>query len=259
MTNKKIYDNIIKNNTGEIYMSEYCKLTDEEKELISNTIIKSIMNDAQEIYAENKLQHKNGYYQLKWDFVGTRVIDALTNKRLVVKKTKRGPHTFDLIIDEENGTIYSIMRKSNIIRTKKKQKFSHYLWALASINEDIEVNEGQMNLFSIETAKDYRQYVKQKMLGNINSIITRYCTIVINDDNIQFPSIELHVLDMNLNTLYVEKWKESLTINYNIEYETENDINNMIKLDFKNEENEEIISLKPKKENEEKNNKEIIK
>lgn len=239
-------------------MSEYCKLTDGEKELISNTIIKSIMNDAQEIYTENKLQHRNGYHQLKWDFVGTRVIEALANKRLVVKKTKRGPHSFDLIIDEENGTAYSIMRKSNIIRTRKKQKFSHYLWALASINEDIEITEGQMNLFSIETAKDYREQVKQKMLGNINSIITRYCTIVINDDNIQFPSIELHVLDMNLNTIYEEKWKESLVINYNIEYETENDMDNMIKVTIKDEENDEIIQLKQKEEKEN-NNEKLIK
>lgn len=163
-----------------------------------------------------------------------------------------------MIIDEENGTAYSIMRKSNIIRTRKKQKFSHYLWALASINEDIEITEGQMNLFSIETAKDYREQVKQKMLGNINSIITRYCTIVINDDNIQFPSIELHVLDMNLNTIYEEKWKESLVINYNIEYETENDMDNMIKVTIKDEENDEIIQLKQKEEKEN-NNEKLIK
>lgn len=238
-------------------MKEYCKLTDKEKNLISSTIITSIMNDAQEVYSENNLQHRNAYHSLVWDFVGTRVIEVLKDTRLIVKKTKRGRYSFDLIIDEENGTIYSIMRKSNINRVRKQQKFSHYLWALSSINIDIEVQEGQMNLFSMDTAKDYREQTKRNLLGKISSIITRYCTIVINDDNVQFPSIELHVLDMNLNTIYEEKWKESLTIDYKLGYEEENEIDSMLKVMIKGEENYDAIPLKQKEDKE--NNKEEIK
>lgn len=238
-------------------MQEYYKLPDEEKKLIANTIITSIMNDAQEVYAENNLQHRNGYHQLKWDFIGTRIIDALKNTRLVVKKTKRGPHSFDLILDKEQGTVYTIMRKSNINRIRKKQKISHYLWALSSINEDIEVKEGQMNLFSIEIAKDYREQTKQKMLGNTNCIITRYCTIVINDDNVQFPSIELNVLDMNLNIIYEEKWKESLTISYKIDYEEAGETENIPQISIRKNNNEDTIPLKPRSKEDKKNIKEI--
>lgn len=231
-------------------MQDYYSLKEEEKQLISNTIITSIMNDAREVYSENNLQHKNAYHMLVWDFVGTRIIENLKNTKLTVKKVKRGRYSFDLIVDEEQGTAYTIMRKSNILRIKKQQKFSHYLWALSSINEDIEVKQGQMNLFSVDTAKHYREQTKANLLGDISSIITRYCTIVINDDNTQFPSIELNVLDMNLNVIYEEKWKDSLTISYNFDYEETSEIEEIPKLAIKEIENDAIkLKTKLKEEN----------
>ena len=240
-------------------MQDFCNLTTEEKEIISKTIITSIMNEVKEFYMGNNLHHKNAYYMLTWDFIGSRIIDILKSTRLKVKKVERGVHTFDLIIDEENSTAYSIMKKSNFYRVKNNKKFSHYLWALTSINSDIAIEEGQMNLFSIDTAQLYREETKRKLLSDVESIITRYCTIIINDDNRQFPSIELHVFDMNLNDIYQETWKESLTIDYNFGFDDADEEiivpNIKIKDDKDENENKNKMKFKDNKK-EEKNKKE---
>lgn len=228
-------------------MQDFCKLSIEEKDIISNSIITAMINEVKEVYSENNLQHQNAYHMLTWDFIGSRVIDELHKTRLQTKKVKRGRYSFDLIIDEDNNTVYSIMKKSNIYRIKNNKNFSHYLWSLASINDDIEVQEGQMNLFSVDTAQLYREETRKKLLGKVENIITRYCTIVINDDNKQFPNIELHVLDMNLNSVYEEKWKESLVVDYSFEFDEDenNNENELIsKIKIKEDDDDNLVKLK---------------
>lgn len=236
-------------------MQDFCKLTTEEKDIISTSIITSIMNEVKEIYMENNLHHRNAYYALTWDFIGSRIIDKLKNTRLKVKKVRRGIHTFDLIIDEENSTVYTIMKKSNFYRVKNSKKISHYLWALASINSDIKVEEGQMSLFSIDTAQLYREETKRKLLNDVESIIMRYCTIIINDDNRQFPNIELHVYDMKLNDIYQETWKESLTIDYNFGFDDNEEETAVPCIKIKEDENKNTMQFKDN-ENKENNKKE---
>lgn len=229
-------------------MQDFCKLSTEEKEIISNSIITSLMNEVKEVYAENNLQHKNAYHMLTWDFIGSRIIEVLKKTRLNVKKVKRGRYSFDLIVDEQNATVYSIMKKSNIYRIKNGQNVSHYLWALASINDDIKVQEGQLSLFAMDTAQTYREETKKNLLSDVENIITRYCTIVINDDNKQFPSIELHVYDMNLNQVYEEKWKESLIVDYSFEFDANEEEKTTIpKVKFKENIDNDIIKIKDNK------------
>ena len=231
-------------------MQEFCYLSTKEKNIISNTIISAMLNDVKEVYIENNLHHRNAYSMLVWDFVGSKVIETLKNTRLKVIKVKRGRFSFDLILDEEYHTIYSIMKKSNIEKVKKERKFSHYLWALTSINCDIEVGEGQLNLFTIESNNEYREKTKKELLTGVEAIVNRYCIIVINDDNKQFPSIQLGVYDMNLNCIYEEMWKESIIIDYN--FENDDNINEdkpiiKIKDDFE----ENVLKIKKQEEKKE--------
>lgn len=226
-------------------MINFCNLSENEKELISDAILSSVMNEVKDVYIENRLQHKNAYSMLIWDFIGSRVIDALDSTRLKVKKIKRGRYSFDLILDEENQTAYTIMKKSNIQKVKKEKSFSHYLWALASINYDLKVEEGQFNLFSLDGEDSYREATRKELFKNVDAIITRYCTIVINDDNRQFPTIELQVFDMNLNCIYEETWKESLVIDYSFNIEnTPDEEDVLLNVKLKEELNDNILKIK---------------
>lgn len=231
-------------------MKEFCYLSTEEKNIISNTIISAMLNDVKEVYIENNLHHRNAYSMLVWDFVGSKVIETLKNTRLKVIKTKRGRFSFDLILDEEYHTIYSIMKKSNIEKVKKERKFSHYLWALTSINCDIEVGEGQLNLFTIESNNEYREKTKKELLTGVEAIVNRYCIIVINDDNKQFPSIQLGVYDMNLNCIYEEMWKESIIIDYNFENDDNSNEDKPI-IKIKDDFEENILKIKKQEEKKE--------
>lgn len=226
-------------------MIDFCKLSINEKELISNAILSSVMNEVKDVYIENRLQHRNAYSMLIWDFIGSRVIDVLASTRLKVKKIQRGRYSFDLILDEENQTVYTIMKKSNIKKVKKEKSFSHYLWALTSINYDLKVEEGQFNLFSLDGEDSYRDVTRKELFKSVDAIITRYCTIVINDDNKQFPTIELQVFDMNLNCVYEEIWKESLVIDYNFNIENNNDEENIVlNVKLKEELKDNILKIK---------------
>lgn len=226
-------------------MQYYCYLSEEEKNIISDAIIAAIMDDVKEVYSENNLHHKNGYSMLVWDFIGSKVIDKLKDTRLKVIKVKRGRFSFDLILDEEHHTVYTIMKKSNIEKVKKEKNFSHYLWALASINCDLEIDQGQLNLFTTDYNNQYKEITKKNLLSGVEAIVDRYCTIVINDDNKHFPSIQMAVFDMNINCIYEEDWKDSV-----INYELENDnyilnpnINNPI-IKIKEEKFDNILKIK---------------
>ena len=226
-------------------------LTLEEKELISRTILTSAINDVKELYFEQELYHRNAYSMMVWDFIGTNIIKNLKNTRLKVEKVKRGYFSFDLIVDEDNSTVYSVIKKSNLERVRNSKKFSHYCYALASINSDIDIQEGQMNLFSADGIEDFRETIKADLLSDIGSIINRYGTIVINDDNKQFPSVELHVLDMNLNSVYTEVWKQNIEVDYSNNY-AEYDEKSEDKISLSIKVNKDDNNVKIKREEEKK-------
>lgn len=239
-------------------MQKYCLLSTEEKNIISDAVLNAIQNDVREVYSENNLHHKNAYSMLVWDFIGSNVIDDLKTTRLKVVRAKRGRFSFDLIADEENQTVYTIMKKSNIEKIRKERKFSHYLWSLTSINFDIKVEEGQLNLFSIESNNEYREETKKELLSGIEAIINRHCMIVINDDNKQFPYIQLCVYDMNLNCVFEETWKEPVIWNYSLENDENIEDISVEKptIKFKDDIEENIIRFKEEKKKEEEEKKE---
>ena len=227
----------------------FCQLSNEEKNKISDAIISATMNDVKELYIENDLQHRNAYHMLVWDFIGTRVFNTLKSSRLKVVKTKRGRFSFNLIVDEQNATVYSIMKKSNVERIRNGKNSTHYLWSLVSLNADIPIREGQLCLFEIESDKNYFEKTKEILLKGIDSIINRYCTIIINDDNKQFPGVELKVFDINLNEVHSEIWKESF-IDYSFDFEPEDEMQNGVKIYIKEKEDiSKLVKIKGSKEN----------
>lgn len=234
----------------------FCQLSNEEKNKIADAILSATMNDVKELYIENDLQHRNAYHMLIWDFIGTRIFNTLNNSRLKVVKVKRGRFSFNLIIDESHSTVYSVIKKSNVERIRNGKNTSHYLWALTSLNSDIPVREGQLSLFELECNKNYIESTKEKLLSGVDSIITRYCTIIINDDNRQFPGIELRVFDTNLNEVYSEIWKESY-IDYSFDFGSDNEAPNNLKVNIKEkDDNSKLLKIKDNQEYENKKEKE---
>ena len=104
--------------------------------------------------------------------------------------------------------------------------------------------------FTIESNNEYREKTKKELLTGVEAIVNRYCIIVINDDNKQFPSIQLGVYDMNLNCIYEEMWKESIIIDYNFENDDNSNEDKPI-IKIKDDFEENILKIKKQEEKKE--------
>ena len=94
-----------------------------------------------------------------------------------------------------------------------------------------------------------RKQIRMELLKNLDASIARYGIIVINDDNKQFPAIELHIYDMNLNCKYEEVWKESFVLDYNFDFEEKDGEKNIaLNVRLKDEENKNVLKIKDDKE-----------
>lgn len=203
-------------------------MNQEEKIQVSQAIIEGLTLNVEEFYIETGLTHRNGQHMLRWDYIYTNIARKLENSKLKLVKIYRGIFTFDLIINEEEKIIYSVIKEKNLAIIRKNRNSNHYMWSLASINKNIEQNEKQLSLFANDNI-DEKFY--DKMIAEIGFIPENYKTILIDDLNKRFPVIYLCQLDKDLNEL------SRILIGKNdfVEYEFKN-----INVDGKEEERVEI-------------------
>lgn len=171
-------------------------MNEEERKEISQAIIEGLTCNVEEFYLETGLTHRNGQHMLRWDYIYTNIAKNLMNSNLKLVKIYRGIFTFDLIVNEEEKVIYSVIKEKNLSVIKRNRNSNHYMWALASINKNIEQKLKQLSLFAIDNI-DEKFY--DEVIGQIGFIPENYQTILIDDLNKKFPVVYLCQLDKDLN------------------------------------------------------------
>ena len=171
-------------------------MNEEEKKQISQAIIEGLTCNVEEFYLETGLTHRNGQYMLRWDYIYTNISKNLVNSKLKLVKIYRGIFTFDLIVDEEAKVVYSVIKEKNLSIIRKNKNSNHYMWALASINKNIELK--QLSLFT-NNNMDEKFYAE--VIAKIGFMPENYQTILIDDLNKNFPTVYLCQLDKNLNEI----------------------------------------------------------
>lgn len=183
----------------------------EEKIQISQAIIEGLTLNVEEFYMETGLTHKNGQHMLRWDYIYTNIARKLEKSSLKLVKIHRGIFTFDLIVNEEEKIIYSIIKEKNLTAIRKNRNLNHYMWSIATINKDIEPKEKQLSLFGNDMI-DEKFY--GEVISKIGFVPDNYRTIVIDDVNKNFPAVYLCRLDKNLNEISRELIGKSNTVKY---------------------------------------------
>ena len=206
-------------------------MNEEERKQISQAIIEGLTCNVEEFYLETGLTHRNGQHMLRWDYIYTNISRNLVNSKLKLVKIYRGIFTFDLIVDEETKVIYSVIKEKNLSIIRKNKNSNHYMWALASINKNIE--QKQLSLFANNNI-DEKFYAE--VIAEIGFMPKNYQTILIDDLNKNFPRVYLCQLDKDLNEIS----RTLIGKNCFVEYEFSNtDVD-------KNEETRIEIKLKQK-------------
>lgn len=173
-------------------------MNEEERKQISQAIIEGLTCNVEEFYLETGLTHRNGQYMLRWDYIYTNISKNLVNSKLKLVKIYRGIFTFDLIVDEEAKVVYSVIKEKNLSIIRKNKNSNHYMWALASINKNIEQKLKQLSLFANDNI-DEKFYAE--VIDEIGFIPENYQTILIDDLNKNFPIVFLCQLDKDLNEI----------------------------------------------------------
>ena len=208
-------------------------MNEEERKQISQAIIEGLTCNVEEFYLETGLTHRNGQHMLRWDYIYTNISKNLVNSKLKLVKIHRGIFTFDLIVDEEAKVVYSVIKEKNLSIIRKNKNSNHYMWALASINKNIEQKLKQLSLFANDNI-DEKFYAE--VIAEIGFIPENYQTILIDDLNKSFPTVYLCQLDKDLNEIS----RTLIGKNSFVEYEFNNtDVD-------KNEETRIEIKLKQK-------------
>lgn len=171
-------------------------MNEEEKKYVSQAIIEGLTKNVEEFYLETDLRHKNGQYMLRWDYTYTNIKRNLANSKLKMVKINRGIFTFDLITNEDEKRVYSIIKEKNLSIIKRSKNLGHYMWVLALINKNIVSKETQISLFESNNM-DEKFY--EEMIEKIGFIPQNYQTVVIDDANKSFPVVYLCQLDKELN------------------------------------------------------------
>lgn len=170
----------------------------EDKEQISQAIIEGLTRNVEEFYLETGLTHRNGQHMLRWDYIYTNISKKLKYSKLEIIKIYRGIFSFDLIINEEEKIIYSIIKEKNLSIIRKNKNLKHYMWALAYINKDVEAEEKQLSLFENDNI-DIKFY--EDVINEIGFVPYSYETILIDDYNKNFPVIYMCKFDRDLNEI----------------------------------------------------------
>lgn len=173
-------------------------MNEEERKQISQAIIEGLTRNVEEFYLETGLTHRNGQHMLRWDYIYTNIAKNLVGSKLKLVKICRGIFTFDLIINEEEKIVYSVIKEKNLSTIKRNKNSNHYMWALASINKNIEQKVKQLSLFANDNI-DEKFY--NEVIAEIGFIPENYKTVLIDDLNKNFPVVYLCQLDKDLNEL----------------------------------------------------------
>lgn len=182
--------------------SDFCQI-------IYSSISQGIKEDYESITSQRKLHTNNSKYSLRWDLINSNILERLTNNNIEVKIVKAGCWSFLLILNKENGTLYSLMnsKRYNTICSKPQKNAPLYIRALKELNRNL----GFANNPLFDFLYDGSEFIErlQSMCSlfsssvNFSEIHYKILTFTTYESNV--VDMELKTLDANLNELYSEK------------------------------------------------------
>lgn len=176
-------------------------LIKEDVEKISSGIVEACSNNVTEFYSEAGLAHKNAFHMLKWDYIFTNVRGNLKDSKLKCLEIKRGCFTLDLIIDEKNKYIFSVINEKNVNSIRKTNNRDHYFWRLTSINKGLKSKDSQVSLFD----NTNEEVLLDDLLKDVSFIPQKYISIVIEKGYGNNINIFLRVYNENLEEVESEE------------------------------------------------------
>lgn len=199
-------------------------LTVEEKSCICSIISKS-KQSVDETYVNYDTKIAKSTFM--WNEINTRVKE-LEQYGWELYTTRQGPWPF--IIMYKNGYLYTFIRNKKFKDVLKKKSEPHYSLTFAHfLNKDIEstvktIYSEQTELFSEQTEWFFEQKITMngetknkfhEMLDNLvrdDKSIRNHAFIVFDTDDLVILSIEIMVLDSQLNVADYENWNDYIKV-----------------------------------------------
>ncbi|MCY8523201.1 DUF5986 family protein [Bacillus atrophaeus] len=198
-------------------------MSDNYKTLIIKSVADAFSKDIKAFKADYDLETYNSENFLKWDFINTNLVNALSFGDFQCSKVKRGPWRFVLIFDKNSGNLYSLMRQERFyeIQEKTNREKIHYLDALASINDFVEaIQESfrQINLFDIDGQlwREEAEKILSELIQNIDGEVKCFTLLTFSNNKSEITDFSALTLTPSLGIAYEESWNDFIPAEYDL-------------------------------------------
>ena len=185
--------------------------------IIAQAIKDACTEDLKEVKSHFGLKTFSSRHSLSRDIMNTHISRRLDSNRFSVETFNRGAHQFITIYDNNEKTLYSIMKHKTFKGLEKSNKKAnvHYLEALGFMNNDNIVEKSQIKFFEYE----YRQSQIEDLLFKIVSKevideVKVHKLITFDINNNELSSISVFQLNSELDIINEESWNDYIAIDY---------------------------------------------
>jgi hypothetical protein len=197
-------------------VSDYLNGISEEFKKSIGTVLNTNSNMS-EIEEDYELTYNNGAAIFEWNFKYSNVESCLNGFPYIKCFTaKSGSWKFPLIIDYNNGIVFTLMKESNVDAKRKiTNKPLHYEKKLSKINKHIYLQQTLM----LENNQESNYEILSSLCSDINiedvpeNLI--HCLITFDTNHGEIKSIKANVFDELLHLIEpATNWNSHIEINY---------------------------------------------
>jgi len=223
-------------------------LSDEYKALIAKAVSDAHKDDISEFKMEFDLATYNCTHYMRSDFISTNLRNSFSRnlKDSSIKLVNFKASWFEpvMIYDRHTNYLYSFTSKENFLKQKSKNNRSHYIYALASINKNLEPKHvmEQICLFEeeIESCDEKISKILMDIQKKVDGPLKQYVLVTYTSETFGLTSITAYIPTVNLDIAYEEDWSEYIIPTF--------EITPMTAIDSVNEEDIKEIKIKIREE-----------
>lgn len=188
------------------------------KQKIFECISQAICEDLNEANTSLELKTHISKPFLCWDLIYRNLMNVFPTENIIYSAKKRGMWTTLLLYDKTNHLLLSFMKEERL-QTIKKLKYGkqpQYIRSLISLNSELQASTKQQTMFDLEEPEDK---VKLKSIlddicsnfeDDIDDALSRHVLVTFSSKNQHPCSLKAHVLDRDLDVVFVDNWFDSI-------------------------------------------------
>lgn len=194
------------------------KIKQEDKQKIFECISQAMCEDLNEANTSLELKTHISNPFLCWDLIYRNLMNVFPTENIIYSAKKRGMWTTLLLYDKINHLLLSFM-KDERLHTIKKLKYGkqpQYIRSLISLNSELQASTKQQTMLDLEGPEDNFKLkcilddICSNFEDHIDNALSHHVLVTFSSKNQHLCSLKSHILDRDLDVVFVDDWFDSI-------------------------------------------------